>query len=262
MKILVCIKQVPDTTEITIDPHTNTLNRAGVPSIVNPFDSYALEMAVRLKEKNGGEITVISMGPEHAKAALKECLAVGADRAILVTDKAFGGSDTFATSYILSRAIKKIGSYDIIFCGKQAIDGDTGQVGPEIAEHLDLAQITYVKHMEVSGRTVRVQRELENGIEIIEADMPLVVTVIKNPQNPRLPSLKSKLAANKAEVQIINNSDLQIELSAVGLRGSPTHVKKIYTPIKKRAGVVIDGEDAQEAAALFIGWFNQKTLLR
>ncbi|MDF2634543.1 MAG: Electron transfer flavoprotein alpha/beta-subunit, partial [Pelosinus sp.] len=166
MEVLVCIKQVPDTAEVKIDPVTNTLIRQGVPSIVNPFDKNALEAALQLKDKHGGKVTVISMGPPQAKDALKECLAMGADRAILVSDRAFGGSDTLATSYTLAAAIRKIGTYDIIFCGKQAIDGDTAQVGPEIAEHLEIAQITYVAKIEVDGDTVSVEREYEEGYGI------------------------------------------------------------------------------------------------
>ena len=167
MHILVCIKQVPDTTEIKIDPVTKTLIREGVPSIVNPFDAFALELAVRLKEKNGGRVTVVSMGPNQAEVALRECLSVGADEAYLVTDRAFGGSDTLATSYILANAIKKIGSFDIIFCGKQAIDGDTGQVGPEIAECLDIAQVTYAFDVDYDGEKTHLQagkrRRLRTG---------------------------------------------------------------------------------------------------
>lgn len=179
MNILVCVKQVPDTTEIKINYETNTLIREGVPSIVNPFDAYALEIAVRIKEKHGGTVTVLSMGPEQAKAALKECLSVGADNAYLLSDRAFGGSDTLATSYILSSAIKSLGEFDLILCGKQAIDGDTAQVGPEIAEHLGLPQVTYVLDADISEDKLSVKKETETGYEMIETSMPAVLTVVK-----------------------------------------------------------------------------------
>ncbi len=174
MEIVVCIKQVPDTTEVKIDPATNTLVRKGVPSIVNPFDKNAVEAALQLREKHGGRVTVISIGPPQAKAALKECIAMGADTAILISDRAFGGADTLATSYTLAAAIKKLEVCDMIICGKQAIDGDTAQVGLEMAEHLGIAQITYAARIEVEGNNVRVERETEEGYEIIEVKLPLL----------------------------------------------------------------------------------------
>ena len=190
MKIIVCVKQVPDTTEIKIDPVTNTLIRAGVPSIVNPYDAYALETALRLKERYGAEVLVISMGPEQAKEALKECLAVGADRAWLISDRAFGGSDTLATSFVLSRAVawlsKELGDVGLILCGKQAIDGDTAQVGPEMAEHLDLPQITYASDAELSEDGVLVKRENDDGYDMIKTKLPAVVTVTKISGETRL----------------------------------------------------------------------------
>ena len=205
MNIVVCVKQVPDTTEIKIDPVKNTLIREGVPSIVNPFDGYALEAAARIKDKNPDtKIVVVSMGPEQAKNALKECLAIAADKAYLVTDRAFGGSDTLATSYILMNAIKKIeeleGKFDMIFCGKQAIDGDTAQVGPEMAEHLDYPQVTYGLEAEVDGNTVKVKKETEDGAEIIGVEMPCVVTFTKPSWDPRFPTLKRTMAASRAEI--------------------------------------------------------------
>lgn len=255
MNILVCVKQVPDTTEIKIDPVTNTLIRAGVPSIVNPFDGYALEMAVRLKEKNGGAVTVLSMGPEQAKEALRTCLSVGADRAFLVSDRAFGGSDTLATSYILSTAIghlaEKLGPFDLLMCGKQAIDGDTGQVGPEIAEHLGIPQLTYVADMELAGPSaIRVTREGDNHKEILETDLPAVVTVIKTAWEPRYATLKSKMAARKAEIPTITAAELSgIDTTRIGLKGSPTKVKKTFTPSLKKAGIKVVVEDCGACAA-------------
>ena len=197
MNILVCVKQVPDTTEIKIDPVKNTLIREGVPSIVNPFDGYALEAAARIKDKDPeAKIVVLSMGPEQAKAALKECLAIAADKAYLISGRAFGGSDTLATSYIISEAIKKVeekeGKFDVIFCGKQAIDGDTAQVGPEIAEHLGYPQVTYGLEAEVDGDTIKVKKEVEEGVEVIAAKMPCLVTFTKPAWTPGTPLLSGK----------------------------------------------------------------------
>jgi electron transfer flavoprotein beta subunit len=255
MKMLVCIKQVPDTTEIRIDPVRNTLIRDGVPSIVNPFDAYALEIAARIKdEKPGSEIVIISMGPEQAKAALKECLSVGGDRAYLVSGREFGGSDTLATSHILATAVRKLeaeeGRFDIIFCGKQAIDGDTAQVGPELAEHLDIPQITYAVEASVGGGMVKVKKEVDEGFELIGAKLPCVVTVTKPFFEPRYPSIKSKLAANRREIPIIAFADLEatIDVSAIGLKGSPTKVKKTFTPPVKSGGMRIHEATNEESA--------------
>jgi len=253
MRILVCVKQVPDTTEIKIDPVTNTLIRAGVPSIVNPFDAFALEVAARIKDVNPGTtITVVSMGPEQAKEALKSCLAVGGDKAYLVSDRAFGGSDTLATSYILSTAIKalekKEGPFDIIFCGKQAIDGDTAQVGPEIAEHLDYPQVTYAVEASIENGAIRVKKETEAGYEILEMQAPAVVTVTKTPFEPRYPSIKTKMAANKAVIETLTSADLEIDLNKAGLKGSPTKVKKTFTPQLKKGGVKIKEETNADSA--------------
>lgn len=255
MNILVCIKQVPDTTEIKIDPVKHTLIREGVPSIVNPFDACALELAVRLKEKEGGKVTVISMGPAQAKNALKECLSVGADQAFLVTDRAFGGSDTLATSYILSKAIKAVEaktneSIDVIFCGKQAIDGDTAQVGPEIAEHMDLPHVTLATGVEMAEGKLRVQRDADEGHDVVEVSLPALVTVTKTPFDPRYPSIKSKMAANRAVIAEITNSDpdMKTEPEYLGLNGSPTKVKKTFTPDQSKNGVILKEETGTEAA--------------
>jgi len=253
MNMLVCVKQVPDTTEIKIDPVTNTLIRAGVPSIVNPFDAYALEAAARLKDAAPeSKIVILSMGPDQAKAALKECLSVGGDKAYLVSDRAFGGSDTLATSYILSKAIAKVeeleGKFDVIFCGKQAIDGDTAQVGPEIAEHLDYPQVTYAVEVTAADGSIKVKRETEEGYEMIGVKTPCVITVTKPPFDPRYPSIKSKMAANRAEIPTLTAADLIIDLEQAGLKGSPTKVKKTFTPPQKSGGVKIK-EDTNEASA-------------
>ena len=250
MNILVCIKQVPDTAEIKIDPVTNTLIRAGVPSIVNPFDAYALEIAARIKDKNPGtKISVLTMGPQQATAALKECLAVGGDKAYLVSDRAFGGADTLATSYTLKNAIDKLeGKFDLIFCGKQAIDGDTAQVGPEIAEHMNYPQITYAVEATVEGDEVLVKRETGEGYEILAAKLPCLVTVTKPSFNPRFPTIKSKMAANRAVITTLTAADLPVEAERIGLKGSPTKVKKTFTPPRKQGGVVIHEATGEESA--------------
>lgn len=252
MEMVVFVKQVPDTTEVKIDPQTNTLIRQGVPSIINPFDKNAVEAALQLKEKHGGKVTVISMGPPQAKDALKECLAMGADEAILISDRAFGGADTLATSYTLAAAAKKIGKIDMIICGKQAIDGDTAQVGPEIAEHLGMAQITYVAKIDVNGDTVRVEREHEEGYEVIEANMPVLLTVVKSINEPRYPTVKGTMKANRANIPIWTVNDIAVDAEKIGLKGSPTQVRKIFTPKQRVQGEVIQSETAREAVATLI----------
>lgn len=254
MNICICVKQVPDTTEIKIDPVTNTLIRAGVPSIVNPYDTYALENAARLKDKDPDtKIVVISMGPAQAKDALKECLAIAADKAYLITDRAFGGSDTLATSYILSQAIKKVeeteGKFDCIFCGKQAIDGDTAQVGPEIAEHLGYPQITYGLECEKAEDKLRVTQQGPDCKQVLETSMPCVVTFTNPSFDVRYPNVRRKMAANRAEIPDVTAVDItDIDLTRCGLKGSATRVKKTYVPVHDTNGVMIKEEDAGASA--------------
>jgi len=258
MNILVCIKQVPNTQEISIDPETNTLIREGVESIVNPYDGYALEAAARLKDKNKDiRICALCMGPPQAEAALRECLSTSADVAYLASDKFFAGSDTLATSYILSEAIKKIESlegikFDMIFCGKQAIDGDTAQVGPQIAECLDYPQITYGLTCEIKDGELHVLKETEDGKEILAVNFPCVVTFTKPNFEPRLASAKRKFAAKKMEIQRIGVADLDgIDRTKIGLKGSPTQVRKTYVPQVKKGGTVFrDGPPGEAAAKL------------
>ncbi len=252
MEMVVCVKQVPDTTEVKIDPVTNTLVRQGVPSIVNPFDKNALEAALQLKEKNGGKITVVSMGPPQAKDALKECLAMGADEAYLVSDRAFGGADTLATSYTLAAALNKIGKFDLILCGKQAIDGDTAQVGPEMAEHLGIPHITCCSKFEVTGDVMRVEREHEEGYEVIVGKMPLLVTVVKSANEPRFATVRGTMKANRKEIPVLTLADLEVDEKRIGLKGSPTQVKKIFTPPSRSGGEMIQAEDAREAISILI----------
>ena len=257
MNLLVCVKQVPDTTEIKIDPVKNTLIREGVPSILNPFDGYALEAAARIKDKHQEtKIVVLSMGPEQAKTALKECLAIVADKAYLISDRAFGGSDTLATSYIISQAIAEVeeleGKFDAIFCGKQAIDGDTAQVGPEIAEHLNYPQVTYGLEAEVDGDIIKVKKEVDEGVELIAVKTPCVVTFTKPAWDLRYPTIKRKIAANRAEIPTLTAADLpNIDLAHAGLKGSPTKVKRTFVPQRKTSGVKVkEADDVASAKKL------------
>ena len=246
MRYVVCIKQVPETTDVKINPETNTLIRDGVASIINPFDMYAIEEGLRLKAKTGGTVTVVSMGPPQADAALREAISMGADDAILVSDRAFAGSDTWATSYTLAMAIRKIGNFDVIICGKQASDGDTAQVGPGIAVHLDLPQITYVRKIEsIDEKTIVAERLLENGYEVIQSPLPCVLTVVKEINEPRLPSLKGKMAAKKAIIAVWKAADLQCDPKCLGLDGSPTKVVRIFTPPARQGGEMLKGEPSE-----------------
>jgi len=243
MNIIVCIKQVPETTQVQINPETNTLIRKGVKSIINPFDMYAIEEAVRLKEKFGGKTTVITMGPPQADAALREAISMGIDEGILLSDPAFAGSDTWATSYTLAGAIKKIGGFDLIICGKQASDGDTAQVGPGISMHLDIPQVTYVKKIEeIKGGSMRVERMTEEGFEIIETPLPALLTVVKEINEPRIPSLRGMMKARQAKIATWSQKELGLDSERIGLSGSPTQVIKIFTPPQRSGGQIIPGE--------------------
>lgn len=253
MEIVVCIKQVPNTTEVKIDPETNTLIRQGVPSIVNPFDKNAVEAALRLREQHGGKVTVLSMGPPQAEEALRECIAMGADEAILVSDRAFAGADTLATSYTLASAIRKMGRFDLIICGKQAIDGDTAQVGPEIAECLDIPQATYVSSIDIGGRTARLEREHEEGIEVIETSLPLLISVVKSINEPRLPTVKGTMKAARKVIPVWTVNDLDVEHKRLGLKGSPTQVVRIFTPKQRTQGEIIYKDTARAAVHELLG---------
>jgi len=257
MNIIVCIKQVPDTTIVKIDPKTNTLIREGVPSIINPEDKNALEQALVFKEEFGAHVTVISMGPPQAKNALREALAMGADEAILLTDRAFGGADTLATSRTLAGAIKAIGNYDIILAGRQAIDGDTAQVAPELAEHLGIPQVTYVQDVKVEGDHLLVNRALEDGYEIIKVKMPVVLTAIKELNVPRYMDVRRIFATSDDDIKIITSADLDIDKSQLGLSGSPTKVVKSMTKEAKGQGEVVN-LPVQEAARYLLRKLKEK----
>ncbi len=242
MNIIVCIKQVPDTTEVRINPETNTLIRDGVPSIINPFDENAIEEALRIKDKTGGKVTVVTMGPPQASEALRQAIAMGVDEVVLVSDRAFAGSDTWATSYTLSQTIKKLGAFDIIFCGKQAIDGDTAQVGPGIAEWLGIPQVTFASKIEINGSVAKIERLLEEVNEVVECPLPAVITVVKQINEPRLPSLKGMMRAKKAEIRTMTAADIEADLANTGLKGSPTSVVRIFTPPAKGGGEILSGD--------------------
>jgi electron transfer flavoprotein beta subunit len=251
MNIIVCLKQVPGTTKVTINPETNTLVRQGIENIINPFDTYALEEAVRLKEKYGGKVTVISMGPPQAADALREAISCGADEAILIGDAAFAGSDTLATSYTLSRAIAKIADYDLIVCGRQTIDGDTAQVGPGIAESLSMPFVSYVRKIdEIENGMIRVERMIEEGSEFIEASLPAVITVVKEINVPRLPSLRGIMKSKSAVIATWGAADLAVDENRVGRNGSPTWVIKIFFPERTAKGEIIAGTPEEQVESL------------
>ncbi len=254
MNICVCIKQVPDTTAITIDPVTNTLVRDGVPAIVNTFDTFALEAAARIRDKDPStKIVAISMGPEQAMAALKECLTIAADKAYLISGKGFGGSDTLATSYILKSAIEKIeqteGKFDAIFCGKQAIDGDTAQVGPEIAEHLGYPQVTCVLEASAEDGRMVALKEGQDGNQRIAVRTPCVLTFTKPSFDPRLGTLKRRMAANRAVIPVLSPDDLpNIDRDRIGIHGSPTNVMRSFVPVLRKGGLKIKEETDRDSA--------------
>ncbi len=241
MNIIVCIKQVPGTTQVKINPETNTLIREGVEAIINPFDENAIEAALQLRDKHGGKVTIITMGPPQAATALRDAIALGADDAILLSDRAFAGSDTWATSYTLASAIKKIGQYDVIICGKQAIDGDTAQVGPGVAEFLKLPQVTFAIGLEIDNGVAKVNRLLEDTNEIIEVKLPLVITVVKQMNTPRMPSFKGKIKAKSAVIPTWGAKDINAIDANIGQKGSPTSVVKIFTPPPKGGGEILKG---------------------
>lgn len=256
MKIVVCLKQVPDTNQVKIDPVTGTLIREGVPSIINPEDKHALEEALRIKDANGAHVTVITMGPPQAEAALREAMAMGADEAILVTDRAFAGADTLATSHALAGALKKL-EYDLILAGRQAIDGDTAQVGPEIAEHLGLPQVTYVQKVEVAGNGLKVTKALEDGYEVLDVQMPCLLTAIKELNEPRYMDARNIFEIFSKEVQVWSADDIDVDKALLGLKGSPTKVKKSWPKENKGKGEVVN-MSAKEAAAFAASKLKEK----
>ncbi len=252
MNIIVCIKQVPGTADVKINPDDNTLIRQNIPNIINPFDMYAIEEGLRLRESHGGKVTVLSMGPPQAANALKEAVAMGADEAVLVLDRAFAGSDTWSTAYTLSLAIKTIGEFDIIICGRQAIDGDTGQVGPGLARQLGITQLTYIskiKKIDPAGEII-VERLIEEGREIVEASLPALLTVVKDINQPRSPSLAHIRRAAKLKIRTMTAVALMgVDMTRLGLDGSPTKVIKIFNPPGREGTLEMIQADTPEQAA-------------
>lgn len=231
MEIIVCVKQVPDAKDVRLDPKTNTLAREGVEAIMNPFDRHALEEAVSLKEQLGGTVTVLTMGPPQAEAVLRESIACGADRGVLVSDRAFAGADTWATSYTLAKAIETIGQCDLILCGKQAIDGDTAQVGPGLAARMDLPYVTCVqKTREATTDSIIVERMMDDGYDVVRLPLPALLTVVKDINEPRVSSLKGKMKAKKAEITALSAADIGAKEECIGLAGSPTQVVRVFSP--------------------------------
>ncbi|MBK5242170.1 electron transfer flavoprotein subunit beta/FixA family protein [Clostridium sp.] len=265
MKIIVCLKQVPDTNEVKINQETGTLIRDGVPSIINPDDKNALEGALVLKENHNAEVVVLSMGPPQAKYALKEALSMGADKAILISDRAFGGSDTWATATIIAAAIEKVGDYDIIFCGRQAIDGDTAQVGPEIAEFLNIPQITYAKDLKIKEDKLEVRRFTEYGDFIIESKMPVLLTAIKELNNPRYPTIQGIMASyaedTDGKIQVWGVNDLEVDLTQIGLKGSPTNVYKSFVPVKNKKTEIIEASSTKGKADILVSKLSELNLI-
>jgi electron transfer flavoprotein beta subunit len=262
MKIIVPIKQVPEVAEVRINPQTGTLIRDGVPSILNPFDEFAVEAAIQLKEKFGGEVVVVTMGPPQAKDALYKALAMGADKGVLLTDMAFAGADTWATARTLAEQIKKM-EYDLVICGKQAIDGDTAQVGPELAELLGVPQVCYVRHLEVDqdGKRLILHRSTDDGYEEVSVRMPALLTATKGLNEPRLPNVMGIMKAKKKPLDEVNAAALGLATDLIGLKGSPTTVRRVFAPEKKKGGIKIEGTDPKQAAKKLVEFLAEKGVI-
>ena len=268
MLIVVCIKQVPDTTQVQIDPVTNTLVREGIPFIANPYDTHALEEALRMKDKFGLRVVALSMGPPNAEATLRKALALGVDQAILLSDRAFGGADTLATSKVLSAAIDKLNEEEevgLVLCGKQTIDGDTAQVGPGIATRNRYSQLTLVDRVDevdLVGKKIRVRRKLEGRHEIVEAPMPAMLTVVRELNRPRYPTVPLRLDSEMLEVKVWNNEVLKLDVTTIGLKGSPTWVSRIFSPEREKGEIIGDGlNDPIGTSQLLIKKLLSKDLL-
>ena len=268
MLVISCIKQVPDTTQVKIDPVTNTLVREGIPFIINPYDAHALEESLRLRDRYGMRAVALSMGPPNTEATLRKAYALGIDEAVLLSDRCFGGADTLATSRVLSAAIERLGAREevgIVFCGKQTIDGDTAQVGPGIATRLGYTQLTLVDRIEQIDfirRKIRVRRKLEGRHEIVEAPLPVVITVVRELNRPRYPTVPMRLEAEDATITVWDNKVLQLDVETVGLKGSPTWVSKIFSPQRDRGEIIGNGvNDPEGTASLLIEKLLSKDLL-
>ncbi len=260
MNIVVCIKQVPNTNEVKIDPKTGTLIREGVPSIINPDDKAGLEAALRLKDSQGAHVTVLTMGPPQAETALREALAMGADEAVLVTDRAFGGADTWATAHTIAAAVEKL-PYDLIITGRQAIDGDTAQVGPQIAENLNIPNISYAEEIKVEGEYVTVKRQFEDRYHILKAKMPCLITALSELNTPRYMTPGGIVDAYQKEIKKITRADLDVADGDIGLKGSPTRVVKTFTKSPKAAGTLVSNLNSQEAADYILEKLKEKFII-
>jgi len=251
MNIIVLIKQVPDTSEVKINRETNTLIRDGVPSIVNPYDRYALEEALRLREKHGGKVTAVTMGPPQAAEALKEAVSLGVDEVVLLSDRAFAGADTWATSYALAQGIKKIGAYDLVIAGKQAIDGDTAQVGPETADMLGIPFVAYIRKIEhVEGAKMVAERLMDEGYDVVETSLPALITVVKEINEPRMPSLKGKMKAKSLKIAAWSAQDINADPNKLGLKGSPTQVVRIFPPVPRGQREILSGSIEEQVSTV------------
>ncbi len=261
MKILVCVKQVPDTNEVKIDPVKGTLIRDGVPSILNPDDANALEAALMLKDKDPDvEIAVLTMGPPQAGYMLRECLAMGADEAYLLSDRAFGGADTCATSTTIAAGIRKVEGVDVIFAGRQAIDGDTAQVGPQVAQRLGIPVVTYVQSIRMDKDKVTVQRQMEDGYEVVEVKLPCLLTCVKELNEPRYMSVGGIVDAYQKDITVWNHMDVELDPADCGLNASPTQVFRSFTPPQKGKGEMLSGT-VQEMAEALVGKLAEKHLV-
>ncbi|MBC7333114.1 MAG: electron transfer flavoprotein subunit beta/FixA family protein [Actinobacteria bacterium] len=265
MNIVIPIKQVPETSNVKMDEETGTMIREGVESIINPLDLYAIEVGIELKEEHGGKVTVITMGPQSAEKALREAIAMGCDDGILITGKEFKGSDTWATSFVLSSAIRKIGTYDLILAGERATDGDTGQVGPGIASFLNIPLSTYTSRIvEITDNTIIVERLIEDGYETLQMPLPCLLTVVKEISYPRLPTLRGKQKAKKVEIPVWSADDMDLDKSKIGLNGSPTRVVRISHPRIARGGTIVkatDEESLSRAIDKLINFLQEKNLI-
>lgn len=263
MKIIVCVKQVPRTGAVALHPEKHTLLRQNALGMLNPYDKEAMETALALRDKHGGRVYALSMGPEQAGEILRECLRMGADEAVLLSDPCFSGSDTLATSYILAAGVHKLGGADLILCGQYALDGNTAQVGPELAAQLGFVQITLGIDVDIAGQILTIQRKTENGLEWLTASLPALVTILKAPQNPRLPTVKGVIRAKHKQIAVWNAIDLAVSRSSAGISGSPTRVRRIVTPFVDTAVScqLINEQTPEQSAKLLIGKLRENHIL-
>jgi len=261
MKIVVCIKQVPNVKEVSWDPETGSLIRKGIPSIINPNDKNAIEAALQLKEKHGGEVTILSMGPSQVEEALREALGMGADKAIQLTDKDFAGSDTWATSYTLGQAIQKIGDWDLILSGVEALDGNTAQVGPQIAEHLGVPLLSYALQIDVIGSDIQIKQKLGNYHRVLKAPLPALVTVERECNEPRVPPMDMIMEAYEKEIQMWKTSDIVEGKEHLGLKGSPTKLRKVFSNKRETGKVEFISGTPEEIAVKLVAKLKEKYLI-